>query len=176
MTKQDVAKLSFKVLSIYALIRAIERLIDILRYNYGNQSDEAVIFNFLIISMPFVALILCSIILWFIAPWLAFTIFKQTESNVKEDVSISEIYMIAYSVIGLYLVASGLPDLMSTVIVYLAPSSSRIGDNYILMRLISVATVKILTGIWLIFGARRIVIYLLRREKREEKNNKEGRP
>jgi hypothetical protein len=83
MTKREIAVLSFKVLSLYAFIEAIDKSNYILYYlYYKNQLDFGQKFDIVLTPVPPLLSAICGIGLWFGAPLLAKSIFK---SEVPED-------------------------------------------------------------------------------------------
>jgi len=91
MTKKEIATLSFKVLSFYALIRAIDKMPDILYFISENDLRGLSILNFVTAAVPPLLLGLCGVLLWYAAPLLASSVFKSTMPEDKSDASLANI-------------------------------------------------------------------------------------
>jgi hypothetical protein len=164
ITAREIATLSFKVLSLYAFIQAIDKLPSFINYMYKYNFIEAGILNSMIFAAPMLLLLLCGGLLWFIAPFLASIISKSDISVDGSAASLLDIQVVAFSVVGLYMLADSLPALVRSVIWhftggYLYKSSPLVGE-------IMGFLVRITIGLWLLFGARGLVnlIRSLRRD------------
>ncbi len=159
MTKRQAAILSFKVLSVYAMIRAIDRSYDIIYYIfYRAQLDQGGRYNLGLISIPSLLWVLCGILLWFIAPFLATSIFKSTHEE-EPRASSGDIQEIAFSVVGLFVLAMALPDLVSVVAIMLTFASTRGAGSAMIDRLVVIVAKSVL-GLWLLLGSHGIVRFL----------------
>jgi len=163
MTKRDIATLSFKVLSIYALIRAIDKLSDIFYINFQGYDNKTIILNLALISVPLILLVICSLLLWFFAPLLANSIFKSIIPEDKSDASLENIQRIAFSIVGLYLIASGLPELVNMVTIFVTPLMTSVpvrGGLSPMINLSIVFILKIALGLWLLLGSRGLINFI----------------
>lgn len=165
MKKIEIATLSFKVLSIYAIIQAISRLPDIFYYLFKNDNEELMILNLAIVSVPLLLLVISSVLLWFTAPLLATSIFKSIVSEDRSEVSLVNIQIIAFSIVGLYILASSFPELVNIAIVIITAASIE-GGRGSMIHIVVVFILKIMLGLWLLLGSHGIVKFLssLRRE------------
>lgn len=153
MNRKDISVLSFKVLSIYALIKAIDKLTDIIYFLF--QEDQIVSINFAMISLPLVLLFICSLLLWCFSQQLYLHIFKREDSAKGNPVSFSHIQTITYSAIGIGVLAFGLPELINIVLILLSSSTANGGIKLLINTLI-VLTLKCFIGLILIFKAQSI--------------------
>jgi hypothetical protein len=161
MTKHEVAILSFKVLCIYAVIQSVDRIYTFLYYLfYKNQIDIADKPNLLISAVPSILMILCAIALWFGAPLLARTIFRGNVSETKSQNSLLDIQRVAFSIAGLYMLATSLPEIVEVIAVVLTvPVNKRSPGSMI--HIIVTFLFQASLGFWLLFGSRGIVNFLL---------------
>ena len=110
MKKHEIAILSFKVLSIYAVIQSIYQVYNFLYFlAYQKHLDNADKYNLLIASVPSILMILCAIILWFGSPLLASKIFRDNDRGFEIKSTIKDIQRVAFSVVGLFLLSTSLP-------------------------------------------------------------------
>ncbi len=160
MTKREIAILSFKVLSIYTFIQAIDKSYYVLYYLiYNNQLDVSRRLNLVMTSVPSLLLALCGVILWFTAPLLATSIFKSTVPEDGSQASSTNVQMIAFSVVGLFILATGVPDLVNVVVVMLTATSIEGGPRSMIHNVV-VLLLKIGLGLWLLFGSHKIVNFI----------------
>ncbi len=166
MTKREIAVLSFKVLGLYAFIRVIDHLPYILYYVWGENAKQTIVPNLLIIAVPPLLLVLCSVLLWFGAPLLASIVFKSAPSGNVSNASLPDMQTVAFAVVGLILIASALPEIVSSVVIYYTMYSVAIGGKRALIQNIIVLFLKLGLGFWLLLGSRGLVSFIrsLRRE------------
>lgn len=163
MNKREIAVLSFKVLSLYSFIEAISKLSDVIYHVTGGIHDETFIINILLKLIPLILLILFGVLLWFIAPLLTTNIFKFTLQEDKAEISSVDIPIIAFSVVGLCLLATALPNIVEFILVYHSNLVTPITEsNIILIQNFIVFLLKSALGLWLLFDSRRIVNYIYR--------------
>ena len=166
MNKREIAVLSFKVLSFYALIQAIGKLSDVIYHILEGIPDGTFAGNLLLKSIPPTLLTLCSILLWYFAPLLATNIFKSTMQEDKTEISSVDIPMIAFSVVGLCLLATALPNVADLVLVlYSFVGTPIVEINSIVIYNIFVLLLKVILGLWLLFDSRRIVNYVYQKRR-----------
>ena len=153
MTKKEIAILSYKVLSLYAFLKVIDKLAYIIRFI--SQYDPSRL-NTIEVAIPLLCMLLCSVLLWFTAPLLASTIFSKTESVDKTAASLMDIQMAAFSVVGLFVLANSLPFFVRAALWYFMGSfkvKELAGDVIAFL-------LQIGLGFWLLFGSRGIVNYI----------------
>ena len=160
MTKREIAILSFKVLSIYAFIQAIDKSYYILYYFiYKNQLDVASKLNLIMTSVPALLSAICGILLWYTAPLLAASIFKSIAPDDGSQASLVNLQMAAFSVVGLFILATGLPDLVNVVVVMLTTTSIQGGTRSMIHNIV-VLVLKIALGLWLLLGSHGLVKFI----------------
>ena len=155
MTKKEIATLSFKVLSLYAMLQLIDKLGYIISYLlYGDRSG-AKFLNFIIWAVPPLLFLICGILLWYTASPLASSLFRTTGSEDKSNTSLIDIQVVAFSVVGLFVLAESFPNFVRVAVwYYLANAiqkSPLAGDG-------SAFLLRSAFGFWLLFGSRGIVI------------------
>lgn len=157
MTKNEIAILSFKVLSLYAIIQTIDKLYYFLYYFlYESQLDNAYKHNLLLSSVPSLLMASCAIMLWFGAPFLAKSIFNKISSEAESQATLVDMQMIAFSVVGLFILATSLPDLVEIVAVILTASSIQGGAGSLVHNIVTLI-LKAVLGFWLLLGSQGIV-------------------
>ena len=159
MTKREIATLSFKVLSIYALIKAIDYLSPLINYMSKYRLSEVSILNFTFYAAPMLLFLLCGGLLWFLSPLLASSISKST---IAEDAAASllSIQAVAFSIVGLYMVANSLPAIVRSTIWHFTSASLYMGKSSPLLGDIMGSLVQIVLGLWLFFGSRGLVSFI----------------
>ncbi len=166
MNKKEIAILSFKVLSFYAFIEAIGKLSDVIYHILEGTHDENFVMNILLKSIPLILLSLCSILLWRLAPLLATNIFKTATQEDKTEISSVDIPVIAFSVVGLCLLATALSNVANFIILLLSYLGTPIAEiKSIVIYNIFILLLKVILGFWLLFDSRRIVNYVYRKNK-----------
>jgi hypothetical protein len=156
VTKREIANLSFKVLSLYAVIKAIDKLSSLISYMYQYSHTDLGVLDYMIFTAPVILLLLCGGILWFIAPLLASSISKSTVSEDNSNASLLSIQMVAFSVIGLYMLVDSLPALVQATIWYFIVT----GKRYQFAVDIIGSLVKIGLSLWLLFGSRGLINFI----------------
>ncbi len=114
--KRDIAVILFRGLSIYTLVLAVSYI----SYGFFRLSDEAKlsIHHFLLGSLlPFVLLVICGILIWFISPFLATRLAKDLSGNSNFPFTLSEMQDVVFSTIGVYIIVSAIPDIVSQIAV-----------------------------------------------------------
>jgi hypothetical protein len=155
MTKIEIAALSFKVLSIYAFIIVIDNIYFTLGSITRAEDHGA---NLALIVTPQLLLVLSGIILWFIAPRLASSVFKTPSIENAPNASLSEIQTVAFSVVGIFLLAISIPELVSIIVVYNTMWVA--GSKEILIKGMIVLSIKIILGLWLLLGSSGLVKFI----------------
>jgi hypothetical protein len=90
---------------------------------------------------------------------LAAVIFKSTPPEDKSHASLTNIQMTAFSVVGIFILATGFPDLVNVVVVMLTASSIR-GGTLPMIHNIVVLVLKIALGLWLLLGSHGLVKFI----------------
>ena len=157
MTKREIAILSFKVLSVYAFLRVIDNLPYILYSMFGNDAKKAIIPNLLITTIPPLLLVLFGALLWYMAPFLASSVYKSAAFENEPNASLADIQTVAFTIVGLFLLASALPEIVSFIVIYYTMWATDIGGKRALIQNIIVLLLKIGLGLWLLLGSRGLV-------------------
>jgi len=160
MNRTEVTILSFKVLSVYAFIRAIDNSSYILYYIVSkDQFDPASKLKLLSISAPVLLLALCGGILWYTASLLATSIFRSTASADESSASLADVQIVAFSVVGLFVLATAFPDLVNVLAVILTASWIEGGARAMIHNVV-VLVLKVALGLWLLLGSHGIVNFI----------------
>ena len=163
MTKKEIAKLACKLLGLYALLMGLTTFGSNLGWLFGGLSSDRPVFGFLIPSVIFTAY---GLFLWFGAAFLSgLMISDENNKEGKSKMVAAEMQAIAFSVLGLWILAQGLINaadyaMFLWLIDYL-PWTGEEGFGGALREMkkgrIVLVLVKIGIGIWLLFGARGLV-------------------
>jgi hypothetical protein len=160
MTKRESATLCFKVMSVYAIIQATAKVSYVIYYIFTNnlsENDRLSIISWFIEPLSWLA---CGFVLWFIASSLALRIFKSAESESIADTSIQSIQITAFSIAGLYLVASVLPELLKSVAMDYSMRAYAVHGASPLTGTIIISVLQIVFGLWLLLGSRGLVNFI----------------
>jgi hypothetical protein len=156
MTSNDIAKLCFKLLAVYFVMQLFYQAENIVNYLlYSNEMQEYVKANYIAAILPSILFLLFGLILWFIAPHLANSIFKPKPAEKKSRVPVENFHSVAFSVAGLFLLIMSLSGIVEYIVydIKLADSTGRHSLNH----LIIIAIIKMVLGVWLILGSKGIV-------------------
>lgn len=165
MSKREIAVLACKILSIYTIIKAITVLFYFAQ-SFGfffRGQQEAFRFALWLIGglLPFVLLIIFGILLWYLSDQLAARMISDTvtsESNPK--IVSTHIQAIAFSVIGLFVLAEALPRL-TRIIIALSIRPLNMQNQQLIhadkIAQIGALFVQLAIGFWLLLGSRRLV-------------------
>jgi len=164
-SKKELAITLFKALSFYSLILALRIITG--RFPYSTDDYDTTLQLLLALEgLAALLLVIFAIIIWIRADAIASVLLKNSDDNERADVV--DIYVIAFSFIGLCLLCSIMSGIVDSIDHYyywlrtggmeLAVASIRGSVSYLI--------VKLIAGLWLLFGSRRIVnvIMKLRRE------------
>jgi len=182
MKKQEVATLSFKIVSLYALVQSVETLsvagYYISSLSQGDAGGALVRLSTILLGTVFLAAV--SWYLWVHAGRLSKTLFpiEGTEDAVSHSIPL-EIQEVAYRVLGLYMLFWGLTRLSSLVVSIFARSKIYQGGGQISPETWGSAVamiVQLTLGMWLILGAPKLeeLLKIIRRESDEIENKPEG--
>lgn len=101
MTRNDVAELSFKLLAVYFIVQLLYQVQDILWYLFFNDGMQQPLRSQYIASiLPSVLIFLTGLVLWFLAPYLANTVFNPRQDEEKMPVSLESFHSVAFSLAG----------------------------------------------------------------------------
>lgn len=180
MSKREIIILAFKIIAIIVVIQSLFLITTLLaqtitmfgKLNSGVGVDLDSILSVLPYLVGFMLYFGLGIHLWTMAGSYAdrmsrdFPSFKEDKKVVPEDIK-----EIAFSAVGIYVIASSIPQIVQLIlqlIDYLptAPLRNFPRSNYIFANLIS-TIIKLGIGFWLLLGSRGIIntIDKLRRER-----------
>ena len=175
MTKQEVATLSFKIASVYALVQSVETLSVIGYYistsSQGDAGSALVRLSTILLGSVFLAAV--SWYLWVHASRLSKTLFPIERADVAASRSSApEIQEVAYRVLGLYMLFWGFTRLSSLVVSIFVRSKVYQGGGQISPETWGSAAamvVQFALGMWLILGAPKLdeLLKIIRREDDE---------
>jgi hypothetical protein len=156
MNIREVGLLTFKALSIYALIRALEQTEWIL-YRWRRIPVDAGLdlWIYLDLFAPFLLLVLFSVLLWIGASRLSNKMFLAEDRIIESSsISLNEARSIAFLAIGLYLLVDTISPLVQTLFsVYASLKNVIDPESRTQVTMLRITTVlKIALALWLIFG------------------------
>jgi len=156
MTSNDIAKLCFKLLAVYLVIQLFYQAENIVTYLlYSNEMLEYVKANYIAAISPSILFLLFGLILWFIAPYLANSVFKPKPAEKKRRVTVENFHSVVFSVAGLFLFAMSLSGIVEYIVYDI--QSANLTGKHPLSHLIIIAIIKMVLGVWLILGSKGIV-------------------
>jgi len=156
MTSNDIAKLCFKLLAVYFVMQLFYQAENIVTYLlYKNEMLEYVKANYIAAISPSILFLLFGLILWFIAPYLANSVFKPKPAEKKRRVPLENFHSVAFSVAGLFLFAMSLSGIVEYIVYDI--QSANLTGKHPLSHLIIIAIIKMALGVWLILGSKGIV-------------------
>jgi hypothetical protein len=169
-TKRDIAIILFRFLSVYAFVLAASFVADNFFQLMSADNVHSLQLFARVIGQPLL-MIICGVMLWYVAPVLASRLSKDLSEEEVSQFSLTGTLDIAFSAVGLYIVINTVSDIAYEIAVYhkvLQHASGTgnlfkflVGDLY----LMSLA-LKVILGIWLLIGSKQFVkmIRSLRRD------------
>lgn len=163
MTIKELARLSCKVLAVYTLVLAIQSLnhFAILPVSVGDNFPAGVAALMVMAAfMPSILLLALAAILWFRADRLAGHMAPgENTSWEKPAVTGEDVQVIAFSVVGVMVLAGAVPELFQLVSNLALQRSTQFQpfNETVSVYTVSRATglaVRLAIGIWLLLGAR----------------------
>ena len=163
MTKKDLAILACRIFALYAFLLFLLRVEDTIGVSWGLIVDgpevntEARILALAFLTSSVLVMVLAALI-WQKAEWLAKQIFPGEEpEGMKINVTMSEVQIVVFSVVGLVTIVHSLPQIGSLIVQYkLRTSQILTGQfpSYAFWQQGTVAAVEFMIGVGLLFGAR----------------------
>lgn len=161
MTNRETGLLTFRALSIYALIRGLEQTEQIIiAWPRGAWPEQdRLLWQLIIYSQlfaPLLILIIFSLVFWKVAPRLINKMFTSDQITNHPAATLSDVKSLVFAGIGLYLLVDTIPDLVQTLfsiyasLSYQLDSSTRTQVSILRLKTI----LKIVVGFWLLFGAK----------------------
>ncbi len=161
MTRHQVAALACKILGIYAIVKALgmplQFLIVPLRMVFRGVGGGTNILTLIGASASFVLLIVFGILLWRLADRLAGCMTSGAEvPSVEERLRGADLQRIAFSVVGLFVLAHAIPEIPQ--LAYLLSAETQYGEMEIFAKAqIGRLVAKLVIGFGLFFGSRALV-------------------
>ena len=156
MTNRETGLLTFRALSIYALIRALEQTQWLFykwrRMPVGTSPDAWIYLDLL---APFLLLFLFSLVLWLTSTRLSNRLFfKENQIVEASAISLNDVKSVVLLAMGLYLLVDTISPLVQTVSSIYASLTNAIDPSsrtqVTMLRLTT--ALKIILGLWLVFG------------------------
>ena len=150
MTKRDIAILSLKLMAIYAIFLAIKNsgyiisfLGEVLK---GNLSFISSCVAIVASVVPFIFYCFCAFLLWKYSDALAVGITRDMDTQDSScAISKTDVQLIAFSIIGLYVLVSGVPNMIAHLV--------QLVDLYISQSKTGIMPTRQLSGLWSYFIA-----------------------
>lgn len=167
MNYKNLAKISCKVIAITTFIKAFIFLPSIIYTFSIDNNNYKISINDMLPSITTVAvLILFSIILWIFADKISDRMVNvKEEENEKLNINYKKLQYIAFSVIGLFLIATSIPTISKNIFEIYRVNSIGMKDTYYKARLYSSIVgeiIKLLIGLLLLFKSKGLVNILIR--------------
>lgn len=174
MKSKDLAFILLRTLSIYIFIQAIMNLSHIINYsiisnlgtfkNAGYETNISVLSLLLTSIAPFLILLIIAIILWIFTSQITKYLLPEDLNNDENEkkINLEELQYIAFSIIGVLILSSALPQLFNLVPNIIKMNdigSSLVTSSYkteVIFAIIEKA-VRVLIGLFLIFGSKGLV-------------------
>lgn len=158
-TKRDISIVLIRVLSIYSFVKAIEFLSGKFTYFFNRENYTFVILVQLIV--PSALLLICGAIIWYLSPMIGTRVLKVVGQDDTYGFSAKDLHDIAFSVIGLFIIVSTIPEFVQAIGFYYTIAFLSVGEKTLAYAtqtsyLISLI-IKFLLGLWLLLGSHRIV-------------------
>lgn len=161
MNAKAAASIAVKVLAIFTFIKFVTYLqsvygfIDMVKHQPSNISV-----GLRVVSMiyPILLLLVVSIFLWLYSDKLSDHMVKNLAVNEETKISYEDLQIVAFSVVGLFLVVNSLPELINAAINMKMLESQRMMQpmNMRMTQLVGTG-LKVLIGFWLLVGSQGIV-------------------
>ncbi len=177
MTKREIASLSCKLLSIFALISALGTLqyfFDYFGTVAGFAAPQSTKFEPWVLfssAMPFVLQTTVALFLWLISDGLAVVMAKDDgammQQNATASLNRSDVLQLAFTIIGVFQISQAVPVFLDAAANRLIPHPGSVsliignGTPYIFGSLVQLAI-----GLYLLSGARNLVRSVVARHAR----------
>lgn len=166
MTKQDLGNLVFKSFAMYAFLMALNNasfmvndMLEMIEGGYSSRGKERALMYILAIILPALSMVFAGIVLWFSSERITRYLFASEKPIDISKVSTHDIQVIAFSIGGLFVLSNAIGALIQngTVAVMLLLAGEKVVG---IVRQVLEYVIRILIGLWLLFGARGIVIFI----------------
>ncbi|MGP8153631.1 MAG: hypothetical protein ACLQBQ_05740 [Smithella sp.] len=158
LIRKDIDVILLRFLSIYSLVKAIELFARYSIYLLNPKNQTIIIF--IQLMGPAIIMLLCSLVIWNLSPMIALRMSKWPDQDAEDGSSLDDLYNLAFCVLGVYIIVETIPDIITFIGFFSMDSSPNAHNStaFIALLIRSIGyIVKILLGIWLFLGSRRIV-------------------
>ncbi|MFH1741359.1 MAG: hypothetical protein ABIH23_20335 [bacterium] len=176
MTRHEIAAMACKILGIYAIIHALgmplTSFIWPLDEFFRNPDHHLMtnVYRLLATVTPFGLLIGSGVLLWRLADRLAISITSRMGTGSTEHrVCSADIHVIAFSVVGLFVLAQAIPNLAQVFMglwirAQAPPYAQGNMSTHAIVQSVGLV-IKLAMGFWLFFGSRGLVELLSKMRK-----------
>jgi len=156
MSGHQTAALACKILGIYTVIQAAKYVPVAVNFTVGPR-----LFAIVSSVVPVLLLLSVGIILWARADRIAgFMINEEKQEGTESRLSGRELEVIGFSLIGLFVIVEGIPNLAMVILNYLLVGKVQFMNQGMTVHTkvaLGVAILKIIIGVVLLFGSRGLV-------------------
>lgn len=162
MDRNEIAIVLLKGLSIYTVLRAIDRL----TASFSLLFDTSIQYPLLValqVVVPPILLTLLAFVLWLIAPKLASLILRDVDGEQTSTITSNDLQVITFSAIGLFVFAESVPHLVRAIVICFGVDVSMMSKEFVIQKNIEVALflAKGVLGLLLLFGSRGLLKLIL---------------
>ena len=164
MTKLDLGSVAFKVLAMVALIHGLNSSASLLRFLMVEYANEPV-FVIAAALLPVILPALVGLLLWLFGDDIARNLWGAEKDIIRGSVSLEGVQAVSFSVVGLVILASAIPELANIALYYAFASGSVGADPASLSTRdsqIFIFAIKFAIGLWLFLGSSGLVAILRR--------------
>jgi len=154
MTKEQIVALAVKLFAVFLLIYGLGQLASIIPLSYYDNISVGAWITIAGLGLFFAGIIL---FLWFFPLFISRKLLPSDEVKEGESIaSVKDIDVIAFSILGLWVLASAVPDMVYWILMWMTVLSKSSGDAMLTEQVINttVTVLEIIIGVWLLVGAR----------------------
>ena len=154
MTKEQIVALAVKLFAVFLFIYSFRMVSFIVPINYIEDISASA----WVIAGSLVVIFICIVLLlWFFPLLIARKLMPSDEIKEGEAIaSIKDLDVIAFSILGLWLLATAVPDMIYWILTWSVILSKELGDAMVTDQVIStiVTGFELIMGFWLLLGAK----------------------
>lgn len=163
MSKREMAQFSIKLLAIYTIVKGLEysgtlaQLFQLKNEHMGDFALTSIMYGII----PLVLYLIIGSLLWFKSNW--FAKFMVSDGEIKKEnlkITPKKIQVIAFSVIGLYLIITNVLTIPRYVYIFILQESNSYRDlsyRYYEIGQMTVSVVLIIFGLYLFIHSQKLV-------------------
>jgi len=154
MTKEQIVALAVKLFAVFLLIYGLGSIGSIIPISYLDTIPASAWMTVAVLAIFFMGIVL---LLWFFPLLVTRKLMPSDEIKQGESIaSIKDIDVIAFSVLGLWVLTSAVPDMVYWILMWMTILSKTTGDAMLTEQVIStiVTVLELIMGVWLLMGAR----------------------